>query len=457
MTRRLVVALLAFTSLVLLATVVPLGVTVSSRDSADYRASTRALAQSLATLAQDAFDDPHRQIPPARLAAAAGKGVAAAVVDLRGRVVSQTSEPALSREMIAAARAHYGRVISTDDAVVASSPVLADGVPRGTVVVARSDEPVEHRIARLWAVLLVVALGALGISVGLAVAAARWVGRPLRHVQATAHRWSEGSLHERADVSVGPPEVQEMARALNVMAARLDTLVHASRAVIADVAHQLRTPLSAMRLRLELMEDSSGEGGDRALALAEVDRLSRLVDGLLTVARAEAVDTVKTTIDITAVLRERHAAWQPVAEERGVDMSVRTPSGSAMASASAGHLEQVLDNLIDNALEALSDGGSIELSVDEQPDGIVVEVTDDGPGMTPEQQMGAFRRFTSHRTTHEGTGLGLAVVHRLVTADGGTVSLRCPASGGTVVRIVLPPARGGSAQADDAARDVGRG
>src|SRR5436309_14190427 len=178
--------------------------------------------------------------------------------------------------------------VSAHDDIVAAAPVVADGVVRGVVVASRPDEAVESRIARLWLALGGVAALTLLLSVAIAVGAAQWVARPLRRLQTTALRWSDGSLHERADPSSGPPEIRATAAALNVMAARLDTLVHGSRAVVADVSHQLRTPLAAMRLRLELVRAEMSQNDrdhasdeDMAVALGEVDRLSRLVDGLL--------------------------------------------------------------------------------------------------------------------------------------------------------------------------------
>lgn len=448
MTRRLVIALLVFTTLVLLITVVPLGLSVSSRDRTDFATATRGIAQSLATLAEDSFDDPRRPLPPGRLTAAAGRDVWAEVQTLSGDVAVRTGpEQPVPATLVAAAR--DGRPTSTNahDDVLAAAPVIADGTTRGVVVVSRPDESVEARVARLWTVLGAVALAALVLSAGLAIGAARWVGRPLRRLDAIAQRWSEGSLHERADPTIGPPEVREVAAALNVMAGRLDTLVHASRAVVADVSHQLRTPLAAMRLRLELVRDeiartpaAAQTEDDVVVSLAEIDRLSRLVDGLLAVARAEGADLQSQPVDVTAVVRDRLQAWQPVASERHVTVTADLPSTTVVASATPGHLEQILDNLLDNALEAVADGGRIDMVVRRDDERVGVDVHDDGAGMTDQLRQNAFRRFASGREG-SGTGLGLAVVHRLVTADGGDVSLDSRPGDGTLVTVWLPAAR----------------
>ena len=447
MTRRLVLALLGFTTVVLLLSVVPLGLATASRDRSDYASATRALSQSLATLAEDSFDDLRQPLTRSRFAKGAGAGVSAAVFDLSGSPRVETGvRRTWPTSLIAAARQGRTTSVNDADAVVAATPVIADGVIHGVVVVARPDEAVDSRIARLWLALAGVAALAMLLSVAIAVGAAQWVGRPLRRLQITAERWSDGSLHERADPSGGPPEVRATAAALNIRAARLDTLVHGSRAIVADVSHQLRTPLAAMRLRLELTRaelQADGRGDavddDLAVALGEVDRLSRLVDGLLVVARAESAESRPQPVNVTEVLRERRQAWAPVAEERGVDLVVTTPTEDLVASITPGQLEQVLDNLLDNSLEAMTDGGRIHLTVDRARDRVRVQVSDDGPGMTQEQREAAFRRFVTGRPA--GTGLGLAVVHRLVTADGGEVHLDSDAKSGTTVTLELPPGR----------------
>lgn len=448
MTRRLVVALLVFTAFILLVAVVPLGVATGARDRTDYASGTRALASSLATLAEDSFDDARKPLKPERLASAAGPGVSVAVYDAKGRVVVRAGGPHDPPAALVQS-AQNGRVGSAwvADNVVAAAPVVADGVTRGVVAVARSDEPVERRVTTLWAALGGVSLLAMLLSVAIAVGAARWVGRPLRRLQASAYQWSDGDLAERADAATGPPEVRSVAAALNVMAGRLDALVNGSRAVVADVSHQLRTPLAAMRLRLELVrgelqrDDAQAPvDEDLAMSLAEVDRLSRLVDGLLTVARAEAVQPHPAPVDVAEVARERRQAWEPVAAERRIALDVIGADEPAVASVTSGHLEQVLDNLLDNSLEALSDGGRVAIVVTRERDRVLLSVHDDGPGMTQEQQDAAFHRFMTARDG--GTGLGLAVVHRLVTADGGSVRLESQPGKGTIVEVALPEVRG---------------
>ena len=144
-------------------------------------------------------------------------------------------------------------------------------------------------------------------------------------------RLADGDLAIRAVVDSGPPELRRLATTFNTMAGRLEALVHGNRAVIADVSHQLRTPLAALRLRLDLLAADTAQsdpatGHELAGALEELARLSRLVDGLLAVARAENVVPVPTAVDVAEVARERVVAWHPVADDRGITLEAQLAS-----------------------------------------------------------------------------------------------------------------------------------
>jgi hypothetical protein len=143
MTRRLVVALLGFATLVLLLSVVPLGVATSQRDRSDYSAATRAIAGSLATLAEESFDDSRKPLEPQRLSTAAGPGVSAEVLDLSGRTrVRSGPAVVLPTSLMRVARTGRTTSVNANDDVIAAVPVVADGVVRGVVVAARPDEAV---------------------------------------------------------------------------------------------------------------------------------------------------------------------------------------------------------------------------------------------------------------------------------------------------------------------------
>jgi signal transduction histidine kinase len=292
------------------------------------------------------------------------------------------------------------------------------------------------------------------------------VSRPLKGLDAAARRLADGDLAIRAKVQSGPPELRRLGTTFNTMAGRLEALVHGNRAVIADVSHQLRTPLAALRLRLDLLaaDTDPDTGHELAGALDELARLSRLVDGLLAVARAEGVVPVPMAVDVTEVARERVVAWHPVADDRSIVLAVsssglgsgglgsalgvgRSSSGPVLAWIGEGHLEQILDNLIANALDALNPGNLVRLTTTATATGARITVTDNGPGMSDEDRDRAFLRFTT--SSPNGTGLGLAIVHRLAISNGGTVRLDQTPGGGLTVTLDFPrvPAPNGSAPA----------
>jgi signal transduction histidine kinase len=287
--------------------------------------------------------------------------------------------------------------------------------------------------------LATVAVIAVAAAIALAIALARWAGRPLRNLETAAEALGTGDLSARAAPPRQPAEIRRLAERFNVMAARLESLIRDHRSMLADVSHQLRTPLAALRLRMELLaaDPTPVDGGELDGALEELDRLARMVDGLLAVARAENVTEPPVPVAIGPLLMERVDAWQPVVAERNAHLSIET-NQQVMAMAVPGHLEQVIDNLIDNALTVIPAGGRVRLSAYRAGHRVHVTVTDDGPGMSPETMAQAFRRF--HTTGTTGTGLGLAIVHRLITADGGTVKLADAPGGGLRVILDLPPA-----------------
>src|SRR5207249_2587092 len=224
---------------------------------------------------------------------------------------------------------------------------------RGAVVVTYPTTKVDAAVRRDWTELGVVALGVLAAATLLGIGLARSITAPLGQLERAASAVGQGDLSARAAPS-GPPEVSALARTFNAMTERLEELLDGQRAFVADASHQLRAPLTAIRLRLENLEAAvpANARSEVRAAAAETRRLSRLVDGLLGLARAEGTRPEMATVDVAAVLTERRAAWDPLAAEQEVELRVDADvKGGAFASAVPGHLEQVLDNLLANALD----------------------------------------------------------------------------------------------------------
>jgi signal transduction histidine kinase len=264
----------------------------------------------------------------------------------------------------------------------------------------------------------------------------------LRRFEDATERIAGGDLGAR----VGPQtstELHNLGTSFDAMAARLEHLVEAQRGFAADASHQLRTPLTAMRVRLDQTAELVHTDPEAAVVnidavREETDRMQRLVDGLLTLARADgaAVDLVR--VDAASVVRERADTWRALAEERGVDVTTSAPD-HAWAVALPGGLEQIVDNYVDNALEVAPAGSAIDLEVAVRSDAVEVCVCDRGPGLSEHDRARVFDRFWRGGTARGGSGLGLAIVASLAAASGASVAFDERPGGGTVARIVLRP------------------
>ena len=444
MARRIVFAVLALVVAVLGVVAVPLGLVTASQDTHDFRDEATASATTLANAAEERLDDGNNGRALARdVHALSGAGDRVKVVDATGRTVVTTAAlPALSAAQLHKAMA-TGRTsdYSVDDYYVVIAPVVRDHGRGsvGAVVLARPTLGISGRIAVLWGIIAAIAGVGLVAAALVAIGLAKWVSRPLVELERAAQALGDGELSARSPESAGPSDVRRLATNFNLMAARLEALVRGHQATMADVSHQLRTPLAALRLRLDLLAQDSDAAAAAELAGAqdEIARLSRLVNGLLAVARAENVGTRHVTISVDALIRTRVAAWRPAADER--DVSLLADLEPVLARMGEGQLEQILDNLIANALDALPPGGSIRITTSAAGDKARIAVADNGPGMSQQQQQLAFRRFAT--SNGGGAGLGLAIVDRLTVASGGKASLSDTPGGGLTVTIELPLAR----------------
>jgi signal transduction histidine kinase len=197
-------------------------------------------------------------------------------------------------------------------------------------------------------------------------------------------------------------------------------------------------------LRLENLstDDPMQISSSRDAALQETARLTRLIDGLLALARAEAHRPQRQTVDVTDALERRSDAWAPLAAEHGVELRVQPSDTNLRALLVPDHLEQILDNLIDNALDATAAGGAVALSGHRNGSKLEIHVTDAGPGMTDEERERAFDPFWQSPNSHTNgnTGLGLAIVDQLVRSSGGTIALEPNPGGGIDATVSFPVA-----------------
>lgn len=311
------------------------------------------------------------------------------------------------------------------------------GALRLTYPVASVDSIVRHRLR----VVFITGALTLLIAIGSAILLAGVVSRRLRHLHAATEELAAGNLAARVDaIDGGAPELRSLENAFNTMAARLQTLVESQQAFASDASHQLRTPLTALRLRLENAAsivsdpDASAEAIDQAIN--EVQRLQLLVDGLLALARLEGSATARETVDVDAVIAERVELWTPLAAERDVTLETSTIPG-LLVQAVPTALEQILDAYLDNALEVAPAGSTVTLATVVHDSSVEFHVLDEGPGLDEHARHRAFARFWRGSAEGNGTGLGLAIAARLAEVSGGSVRLDANVPHGVDAVVVL--------------------
>jgi signal transduction histidine kinase len=467
MRRRLLTTYLALTVIVLVALEIPLALTYRSRERSAQLTTLQRDAFVIANDSEETLErDAHAPIQAYVDDYARRTGGRATVMDATGHVVADSGGAARGASGVArwpeVSHALRGATVSgatsgssgDDSAMFVAAPVSTSGQVIGAVRVAYPTDRLDDKVHRYWFVLGLAGLACLAAAAAIGWFMARWVTRPLVPLRRAAARLGRGDLDARAGVSPGPPEVQDLARTFDHMAAQLEELVGAQQAFVADASHQLRTPLTALRLRLENLEGevaSDEAREDLAAAIRETQRLSRMVDGLLALARADRDGDggERVRIDLANAIDERLEMWRPIADESGIELSGSEESRAIRCSED--RLAQILDNLMANAIAASPNGGRIEVRTTPSSDGRYVElhVVDEGPGLGPEQRRHAFDRFwraeptgaagRSERDGLGGTGLGLAIVARLASVDGAHSELR-EADGGGVDAVVSYPA-----------------
>ena len=336
----------------------------------------------------------------------------------------------------------YSNTLGRDFLYVAV-PLVSNGTVIGAVRLSFETSYVTERIQRVWIGLAALAVAILALVFLVSLRLARIVTQPVSDLEIAAQQLGTGDLTARAKVPESPAELRVLAISFNTTAARLESLVESQRAFVADASHQLRTPLQAMRLRLENLEHNIADGTpvdprDLEGSLAEVARMSRLVDGLLVIARAEQQVSTPVITNLADLVHRRIEAWGAFADDQGVGITTDAALGLT-ACITAGNLEQALDNVLSNAIEASPIGGVVAISANINESGsVLLAVHDSGEGMTPQQMDRAFDRFWRPVGAESGgSGLGLAIVRGLIEADGGTVGLAPSPDGGLAVLLTL--------------------
>jgi signal transduction histidine kinase len=332
--------------------------------------------------------------------------------------------------------------------LVIAEPVLVDGEVRGAVVTVSPTAALHERQLETWALIAVAVLLALALGVLVSLPVVRWILHPVRRLDEGTGRVASavlagGAAEPVADDS-GPPELRRLSVSFDRMAETVTGALAAQRAFVADASHQLRNPLTALRLRLSNLQGhvDGAAADDHGAALEEAERLSTLLDGLLALARTERTAPL-TDVDVDAAVHDRIEAWRPLAEHTGLRLESDGDRGLTVA-APVGAVETVLDAVLDNAVKFSSPGDAITVHTVQHDGRVEIAVRDTGPGLGPDELERATDRFwrSPSQSNVEGSGLGLAIASRTVELAGGTLHLESPEGGGLRVVARLPAAAG---------------
>ncbi|MEV7559286.1 ATP-binding protein [Streptomyces sp. NPDC048331] len=321
---------------------------------------------------------------------------------------------------------HHARISVPGRPAVEVGAPIPDSVIRGTargeqgevVVVEESRATVTREVGRTLAVVGAVALLAVVAAVLLAVRQANRLASPLTDLAETAERLGSGDPRPRHK-RYGVPELDRVADVLDSSAERIGRMLTAERRLAADASHQLRTPLTALSMRLEeitVTDDLATVREEATIALTQVERLTDVVQRLLTNSRDPRTGSA-VPFDLDEVVKQQVEEWRPAYRSAGRAI-VRSGRTGVRAVGTPGAVSQVLATLVENAL--MHGGGTVALRTRVIGNQAVLEVTDEGPGVPPDLGNRIFERAISGRNS---TGIGLAVARDLAEADGGRLEL----------------------------------
>ncbi|MEU5365801.1 ATP-binding protein [Streptomyces sp. NPDC005925] len=323
--------------------------------------------------------------------------------------------------------------------LVVASPVIRDGDVVAVVILESPTDRMRSRTLHGWLIVGAGEITAMLLAVGAALRLTGWVLRPVRILDATTHDIATGRLKSRVAATGGPPELRRLARSFNEMADHVENVLEQQRAFVADASHQLRNPLSALLLRIELLAlELPKDNAEIASVQAEGRRLARVLDDLLDLALAEHSKIELTLTDIGALTAERVAAWAPSAEAKGVRLVGDCPATTAWVDPVT--LSSALDAVIDNAVKFTPGGESVRVTVSSAAGNSSVVVADHGPGLTDDELGRVGDRFwrSGRHQNVKGSGLGLSISRALLAAGGGTITYDHHEPHGLEVTLTVP-------------------
>lgn len=325
--------------------------------------------------------------------------------------------------------------------VYVAVPVFSGDTVLGAVRLTFDKAAIDKEVNRQLSGIGLVALTTLLLGAILALILSRSLARGLKELDEAATAISGGNLAARAREDVGPSDIRALAQAFNTMASRVATVVEEQKRFASDASHQLRTPLTAMMLRLEGLRaslESTPKTEERFDAIeSEVTRLNRLIDGLLALGRSGSNAEGMETVDASAICTERVTSWHNLAEEAGKHVQADIEPGLLVRAVPTA-VEQILDVFLDNALALEPLGGTVRVTLSETEGTVTLRVEDNGPGLSPDHERRAFDRFWRGPNDYQGTGLGLAIAQQFAARSHASLSLtNRPGGGGALAEATF--------------------
>lgn len=321
-------------------------------------------------------------------------------------------------------------------------PVFDGGDVIGAVVMSASVDVPRAEIGRQW--LVIAAVAAVVIAAGLLVVfrLAGWVLRPVRRLDQAMEAMERGDMDARIADDTGPAELHRMILMFNRMADEIERVVARQQEFALNASHELRNPLNALLLRVEVLAAGLGEAGaaDVEKIREEGRRMTRILDTLLGFARGAVREGDFEDVELTSLVARRAEAWREVAARKGIVL--RTDGTEQVhARVDAAVVEAALDAVVDNAVKFSPQDGVIELGASGSGTGTRITVRDQGPGLAPDEVEHAADRFwrSARNQNVPGSGLGLAIATDLLHSVGGRLVVGTPESGGLSVAFELPP------------------
>ncbi|MGW4489551.1 sensor histidine kinase [Amycolatopsis sp. NPDC004368] len=460
MRTRLLIVLVALALLVVAAFAVPLLASTAEQRTQQLVISRSSDVDRFGVLAQQAVD----ARDPAALDAEAERysslyGEAVVVVDAQREPLVQTGGLTASAPDV---RALVEATMRNEPAprveqlspwsaapVLFARPVGSGTRVAGVVVLRASVAAAAADVAARWSAIAAGSLLVATVFVLLAVLLARWMVRPLVELE-TGVLAVAGGRRAQVPERSGPRELRSLAASVNRMSDAVAEAADQQHRLVADTSHQLRNPLAALRLRVDSLAVGEGDRPAYRAIAAEVERLERILDGLLALATAESTATriaagadgaAGEPADLAAVIAERVDAWRPAADDAGATL-LPCPGHDepVLVHTPEGELAQILDVLLDNAVHHAGRGATISATWETTPATATLVVIDDGPGLPEADLARATSRFwrAGGDGAPRGTGLGLAIAREQTRARGGTLELRGNSPRGLQARVTLP-------------------